>query len=478
MSRRAQLREIYAALNQATSYAEWLEAAAAHDDFTGASTWRADDETSHVDTVELREHIAQMRALREAGRVLQLADLLNESLYRHASDLADADLYAVALAGPKHFVTDYLDEATTSLDWLVHAKTPGVTTEQRLERFRTAFKVYGSSALMLSGGATLGFHHLGVVKGLFELGLLPSILSGASTGAMIASGVCARNDEELREMYDDIDTIRRDGLRSLSVRESIRTGAWLDSDRLNEVLSHNIGPATFAEAHAHSGRTLNISVSPTRTRQKPRLLTHLTAPSVLVRSAALASSALPGLFPPVQLLARRADGTEVAHVPSERWVDGSIYGDLPKLRLARLHNVNHFIVSQTNPHVLPFVRHHGQQGIRPALAGLTTAAVRSYGAYTADVARRATRRAPAGLRQLADQAHSLASQDYRGDIDIHPQFHWKLYKKVVANPTREDLVAFIREGERSVWPKVSLIRDQTRMGRAFEQAIAVLEGAE
>jgi serine/threonine protein kinase len=87
-----------------------------------------------------------------------------------------------------------------------------------------------------------------------------------------------------------------------------------------------------------------------------------TAPDVLVANAALASSALPGLFPPVVLEARGPDGVR-PYVPSERWVDGSLYGDLPKLRLARLHNVNHFIVSQTNPHVVAFNGQRGKAGV-------------------------------------------------------------------------------------------------------------------
>ena len=39
---------------------------------------------------------------------------------------------------------------------------------------------------------------------------------------------------------------------------------------------------------------------------------------------------------------------------TERWIDGSFGNDLPMMRIGRLHNVNHFIVSQVNPHVLPF----------------------------------------------------------------------------------------------------------------------------
>ena len=43
-----------------------------------------------------------------------------------------------------------------------------------LAGFRRAAHIFGRSALMLSGGATLGFSHLGVVKALFEHDLLLS----------------------------------------------------------------------------------------------------------------------------------------------------------------------------------------------------------------------------------------------------------------------------------------------------------------
>jgi len=37
-----------------------------------------------------------------------------------------------------------------------------------------------------------------------------------------------------------------------------------------------------------------------------------------------------------------------------KWQDGSLEFDLPMNRLSELFNVNHFIVSQVNPHVIPF----------------------------------------------------------------------------------------------------------------------------
>lgn len=39
----------------------------------------------------------------------------------------------------------------------------------------------------------------------------------------------------------------------------------------------------------------------------------------------------------------------------QRWIDGSVDNDLPMAKLSELFNVNHFIVSQVNPHIVPFL---------------------------------------------------------------------------------------------------------------------------
>ena len=49
---------------------------------------------------------------------------------------------------------------------------------------------------MLSGGAALGFYHVGVVKALLNNGLLPRVLSGASAGSIVCAMVGTRTDEE------------------------------------------------------------------------------------------------------------------------------------------------------------------------------------------------------------------------------------------------------------------------------------------
>ena len=90
-----------------------------------------------------------------------------------------------------------------------------------------------------------------------------------------------------------------------------------------------------------------------RPNELPLLLNHLTAPDVLLWSASAASCALPLLYEAVELFCKSPLGLVVPYHPSGlKFSDGSVSSDLPMRRLAELFNVNHFIVSQVNPHMI------------------------------------------------------------------------------------------------------------------------------
>ena len=118
-------------------------------------------------------------------------------------------------------------------------------------------------------------------------------------------------------------------------------------------------------------------------------------------------------------------------------------GDLPKLRLSRLQNVNHFIVSQTNPHVLPIVRAKSGEGVRSKLvsAGAKFAQVQS--GYMLELIKGVT---PSDwAKTMLDRTKKFIAQDYEGDINIHPSFRLDLYQLMMKNPTHEQLASFIKE---------------------------------
>jgi len=473
MYRPRRTRRAFAALDAATTYSEWHAAAVEVDSLLELDAWRDDDDSPLYDGKAIRRFLARLRALRQGTDVLGLAEALHTGLHRHLPDLSDGSLYDTAFAGTKRIVDDVLTEVEKSIAWLAEVPLPPELDAERLHSFRMQRRAFGRSALLLSGGATLGFHHLGVVKALFEADALPTVLGGASMGAMIAAGIATRTDDELSAMFESPGSVATEGLRLLPMREMLTRRAVLDPQAMHDVILHNCGDLTFAEAHARTGRIVNIAVSPTRRRQKPRVLCYLTAGDVTIPSAALASSAVPGLFPPVQLQRRLRDGTVRPYVDEERWIDGSMGSDVPTQRVGRLHNVNHFIVSQTNPHVVPFVRHGPQSGPLGFARRVLSGSVHRQGvqavSFVRDVAG-ATRVAPA-----LDVAHALWAQSYGGDITIVPPVHPKSYLKTVSNASQAELERYILDGARGTWPQLAQIKDAMRIARAIDRAVTTLK---
>jgi NTE family protein len=406
--------------------------------------------------------------MREARKAMELIPLLREALYRHLGELADPRLYAATPLGTKHLVEAFYEEALACIAYLADPALTGLDPLFTLAGFKRAAHIFGRSALLLSGGASLGFFHLGVVKALSDNSLLPDVLSGASMGALIACGVGVRTDEEIKALFEDPSVIRTDAIKRLSPKRAAAERALYDPGRLEEVVLHNNGDLTFEEAHERTGRTVSISVSPTRERQKPRVLCYYTTPNVLMTSAAVASAAIPGAFPATTLRQRLASGDSAPYMGTETWIDGSLKGDLPMRRLSRLHNVNHFIVSQANPHVAP-IRGLTRRRGAPGVPGIVASSLRTQVAHQLELARDLTRRTP--LYSALDVAQSLAGQPYGGDIDIHPRLRPLALMRAMSNISHRELLQHIEEGERSTWPLLARVRDQTCVSRALYAAI-------
>ncbi|MAA65138.1 MAG: phospholipase [Alteromonadaceae bacterium] len=472
---RKRRKQLQCQLANANSYEQWFDAAEKLDEMDGLLAWREDGDTGMLHSDLIREHIRQMAHYRQEGDTVNLPRVLQESLYRHLGELSNPDLYGVARTGTKLLVTEFLQEVERSMRFVCDQPMPGVSAEQKLQLFHRAERVFGRPALMLSGGAAFGIYHLGVTRALWQRDLLPDVVAGSSMGAIIAASICCRNDTELAAFFEKPHQVHLDALRWLRLDRMVQQGHAMDQTQLHEHIRSNVGSMSFREAYLHSGRTLNISVSPTRTRQKPRLLNELASPDVLIDYAVLASCAVPGIFPSVTLKSRNkktGGNPEIPYMPTEHWIDGSVQGDLPMMRLARLHNVNKTIVSQANPHVLPFITHHHERGPKAALKQAAASVLHAQVATVLELTRDSWNSSL--LRPYLQQAHAMATQAYLGDINIQFPFSPLLYRKVLSNPSPEDLEMYIRLGEQATWPRMALIHDQTLISRTFTDCIRQL----
>ncbi|TVP57783.1 MAG: DUF3336 domain-containing protein [Halomonadaceae bacterium] len=472
-NRQKRMNVVRQELAQAETYKQWLTAAEALDEAEGLLAWREKEDSELLHVALIREHIDQMQQCLDWGDTHGLTRVLQESLYRHLGELSNPELYAVARTGTKYVATEFLDMVEQAMGFICGHELPGVSESHKLSLYRDAERVYGQPALMLSGGASFGIYHLGVTRALWQQGLLPDVVAGSSMGAIVAGGICTRNEAELEALFMAPEDIQLKAFRWLNPGRIWEKRHAMDPGALKQLIDANIGKLSFREAAEHSGRTLNISVSPTRTRQKPRLLNSLTAPDVLIDSAVMASCAVPGLYPPVTLKARYYSGhgktAEKSYMPTERWIDGTVHGDLPLMRMARLHNVNRTIVSQANPHVLPFISHYPRQNARATLKDAGLSLLQAYATTTLELSRSAW--SSSSFAPLLDQVHAMTTQNYLGDINIQFPFQPLLYRKILSNPSEQDLKMFIKMGERATWPQLAMIRDQTRVSRAFVRCI-------
>lgn len=355
-----------------------------------------------------------------------------------------------------------------------------VFVNERVNFLRKAKRSFGNTALLLSGGATLGLYHLGVMKALVEGDLLPKVVSGTSAGAVLSAFMAVRTDEEIRESFNSRDS-KPSGVRGSDSRgtkapprtqkkaknaengdaEGIKCsffglrdwwlqfgpggpfqGSWFwkltqiwkkgriyDYEDFMEQLSWFVGTGhpkikfrsqdvedednsyagwcrrfgdgtvgslenpTFREAFERTGRLVNITCTPFKTSVKgspPLILNHLTTPHVTLASAACASSCVPMLIEPVPLLEKDPDTGELrpyeVHSPRTQgdanthletdtesvslehicMRDGTFESDVPVQAISELFNCHFCIVSQVNPHIIPFFYHNRGRDGRPS----------------------------------------------------------------------------------------------------------------
>ncbi|MGM0563345.1 MAG: DUF3336 domain-containing protein [Pseudomonadota bacterium] len=458
-------------LRHAQTYSEWKGIARELDRLDGLDDWRADDRCGDYNFLLIRNRLRKLRALRAKGDIRELVFWLHEGLHGNIGNIANPALYGIARYNTKELISDYINELCATLTYLAKHDFDDFPLGEKVKFFKRLGIVYGRSALMLSGGATMGMWHIGVVKAMHEEGVLPRVMSGSSAGSIIGGVVGTTPTEDLINFYDP-EYIYTHAFQALGVKEALRQRTLMDGNRLQDCLQENIGEMTFEEAFEHTGRILNITVSPVEQNQQPRLLNYLTAPNVLVRQAALASCSIPGVFPPVTLLAKDYHGRIVPYLPSMKWADGSLKSDLPRLRLSRYFDVNHYIVSQTNPHVVPFMQFQNvvdRSGLNTPVTRFAANTARVNTEHLLNTAQQNMKNK--GMGRAIGGLHTMMKQNYRGDITLIPRFRLQSYARILSNPSPAEIADYMLAAERQTWPNIERIRNATMVSATLDECI-------
>jgi TAG lipase/steryl ester hydrolase/phospholipase A2/LPA acyltransferase len=280
-------RYFESAMYGASNYDEWHSAAEELDRMEGRDQWRLERESEDYDFRLLASRVTILRKLRRQKNYDQLMFRLREELHGNLGNMANPVLYQEARCGSKKLINDYLDEVSAALDLLCDSDVKQLTPIRKRRFLKRAARSFGRSALLLSGGASLGLFHIGVIEELEKQGLLPRVVTGSSAGSIMAGILGTHTDSELEEMLDP-DYIDFEWCSVFKPFDIIKGQSVLDQKILKKFIDRNMPEMTFLEAYQHTHRILNISISPADSHQFPRLLNYLTAPNVLIPWEAVA----------------------------------------------------------------------------------------------------------------------------------------------------------------------------------------------
>jgi len=126
--------------------------------------------------------------VRGRSDITATANLLRTGLVRNYANITSTQLYNQAYSGTKDLIETYIREVVICVDQISNAPTTTTSDKQhKLNILNDTKRTYGQSALVLQGGSIFGLCHLGVIKALHLRGLLPKVISGTATGALIAA---------------------------------------------------------------------------------------------------------------------------------------------------------------------------------------------------------------------------------------------------------------------------------------------------
>ncbi|KAF2476593.1 patatin-domain-containing protein [Lindgomyces ingoldianus] len=485
---------LYLRMRNAESYEEWKSAATELDTLEGNDVWKLEDDSPEYDAPLVAARLKQLDDARLSCDVKKMLFLIRTALTRGLGGMGDLRLYKHSHVGTKALIERYIDSAQNTMTALLDVsakqgdKCP-VEPRALLESLLAARQSFGRSALLLSGGGTFGMNHIGVVKSLWKARLLPRIISGASAGSIVCAVLCTKTDAEIPIVledfcYGDLAVFEKEGEEDGLMKKAARFlkyGALFDISHLVSVMRSLLGDITFQESYNRTRRILNITVSSASLYELPRLLNYVTAPNVMIWSAVCASCSVPFVFSAASLSAKDPKtGKEVPWnpTPNAGWIDGSVDNDLPMTRLAEMFNVNHFIVSQVNPHVVPFLAK--EEEVIGNEARQANTAFSAGPTWIHNMANLAKGEALHRLQVLAElgifpnyltKARSVLNQRYSGDITIFPAISYAHFPKVLSNPTTDYMLQCMLTGERATWSKLSRVQNHVAIELSLDETI-------
>mmetsp|Transcript_12411 Transcript_12411/g.31507 ORF Transcript_12411/g.31507 Transcript_12411/m.31507 type:complete len:606 (-) Transcript_12411:222-2039(-) len=451
-------------LKRAETYFQWFEAACEMEEPVVRKKWCGwkQQDWKQYDKVLLRDRLQALKEASQSNDIHFLKETLRGDLIRNLGHVASPEVFEKKLLPPKT-IKKYIKEVVKDLRQVIMHTGSDFSLREKIKYITEVYYSYGSTALLLSGGGSLGAFHMGVLRALIDQNCLPHIIAGSSGGSVIAAIAGSKTYEELKTFLEMKNLKKMQMWFKFStfleiVNHYTHHGHLQDAAYFQQWLKDLFGDLTFLEAREKSGKVLNIVVSPAHTNEPHRVLNYINAPNVLIWSAVSASCAFPLLFPAQDLLVKmngkaKSNFATLKRTKSGRWHDGSFGDDLPMQKLKEYFHVNYSIVSQTNVHAAPWltVKRHIPTWLAFLFESEFKHRFKQLDALLPHIS----------LKNWLRLFHTSWEGDVTVVLPMHPAAGFQSTFKALTRLSPDQCIDLIEQGERATWPKIQSIKCMT-----------------
>ena len=143
--------------------------------------WKDNLYSNHYDYEYIIKLKDEFRQARENNDNILVIHLIRTHAVRDIGGVNNLQLYKTCYLWTKTLIAEFHKDISC-LEYISDLLTDKFAYFQKLEFFAETRHAFGRTVLLLSGGAGLGLYHFGVLKILFEEGVIPRIISGSSMG--------------------------------------------------------------------------------------------------------------------------------------------------------------------------------------------------------------------------------------------------------------------------------------------------------
>jgi TAG lipase / lysophosphatidylethanolamine acyltransferase len=484
-------RDLRQALKYATTYEEWSSIARQLDDsIPRLFAWKHDSRSTEYEYIDVQNNLQAIREATEADDAHRMKKLLHSAVRHGPYGIGRSQLFEKLYGGTKLLIEQYVVAVLECLHRVVEIWSQNMAALPNMENLIQLKLSARRTALILQGGSVLAIYQLGVVKGLLQRELLPKLIIGTGVGAAAAGLVAVLTDDELQNFLSDSDDLleacqwnegsRRIGLLP-RLRGFCRSGFILDQDALLRLVDTKLEDMTFEEAKGHTGREVCITIA-ADSPGAPGLLSYMTAPNVLIRSAVRAAMILDFDKAMGTILEKDFDGrvqkwTLDDETPEFRIrrrkkdrKEGKIsllYEDRALNRANQIFDINHYITSQARPLAIPFTRQAFNRSQVPTVLPYLQFLFENWVVWMFLAEVQFFIKwiwAPMWLQKLIYDVKTS-----REDVKILPSIGLKELWYLLRNPDKEMVEHWISLGEKSVWPCVAAIKTRCQAELALQR---------